>query len=263
MIYFYPFIFAKVIDRSDMFDQQWLLAECAKLPSHQTLEQFFRHLKCFAEQLEYQQVIYTVQPGFYRHDESVPPPIMLTTYDGEWLDYYLNRTYTQQDAILEYCRPDDGAPYQFKSSSALYGLTESDVQGMQNKGLSENGFALPFKNGSAISVIVLVDKGETVAIKDGKTSIKELIEQFAYHFNEAILQKFPRQFSQVDIPALTPKEREVILWLASGLGYDQIANRLTVGVSTVRKHVASVIKKLNARNSAHACALAVRWGLIY
>ena len=246
-----------------MFDQQWLLSECDKLSSHQTLDQFFQHLKLFADQLGYQQIIYTVQPAYYRQDESVPPPIMLTTYDGEWLDYYLNRTYTQQDAILEYCRAGEEEPYQFKSSSGLYGLTESDIQGMQDKGLSENGFALPFKNGSAISVIVLVNKGGKPAVMDANKTCKELIEHFAYRFNEAIFKSFPRQFSQVNTPALTPKEREVILWLASGLGYEQIAERLYVGMSTVRKHVASVIKKLNARNSAHACALAVRWGLIY
>ncbi|MEY8204201.1 MAG: LuxR C-terminal-related transcriptional regulator [Bermanella sp.] len=246
-----------------MFDQQWLRSECVKLSSHQTLEQFFQHLKYFAEQLACRQIIYTVQPEFYRHDESVPPPIMLTTYDGEWLDYYLNRTYSQQDAILEYCRPEHDAPYQFKSSSGLYGLTESDIQGMQDKGSSENGFVLPFKNGAAISVIVLVNEDKIEDKSTAKNSREALIEHFAYRFNQAMFKKFPCQFSPLDSPGLTPREREVILWLASGLGYEQIANRLVVGVSTVRKHVASVIKKLNARNSAHACALAVRRGLIY
>ena len=247
-----------------MFDQQWLDSESVKLKAHQTLEQFFQHLKLFAQQLGYQQIIYTVQPSFYKHDQSVPPPIMLTTYDGEWLDYYLNRTYTQQDAILEYCQSDNVEPYQFKPSTSLYGLTESDIQGMQGKGYSENGFTLPSHNGfGALSVIVLASKDNTTALDDDQGTHKELIEHFAYRFNEAILKKFPGQFSPANTPSLTAREREVILWLASGLGYEQIANRLNVGVSTVRKHVASVIKKLNARNSAHACALAVRWGLIY
>ena len=83
MIYFHALIFAQIIGRPDMFDQQWLDSESEKLKAHQTLEQFFQHLKLFAQQLGYQQIIYTVQPSFYKHDQSVPPPIMLTTYDGE------------------------------------------------------------------------------------------------------------------------------------------------------------------------------------
>ncbi len=239
-----------------MFDQQWLHSECEKLRLHQTLEQFYLHLKWFAQQLGYLQIIYSVQPSFNNNDQNVPPPIMLTTYDGDWLDYYLNRTYTQQDAILEYCLSDNGKPYQFKASTSLYGVTESDIQGMKSKGYSENGVG-------ALSVIVLASKDKASPLTHDKDTCKKLIEHFAYCFNSEILKKFPGKFSPSDSPNLTPREREVILWLASGLGYEQIAGRLDVGMSTVRKHVASVIKKLNARNSAHACALAVRFGLIH
>ncbi len=247
-----------------MFDREWLHAQCIKLDTHQTLEQFFLHLKSFAEKLDFKQMVYTVQPSFYKRDASVPPPIMLTTYDGKWLDYYLERTYTQQDAILEYCIHDDDEPYKFKASTSLHGITTSDLEGLQNKGLTDNGFALPtHKNFGAVSVVTLVDEDAEGVESDKENVRKEYIEYFAYRFNEAILKKFPGQFSPPNTPSLTPKESEVILWLASGLLYVQIAQRLDVGVSTVRKHVASVIKKLNARNSAHACALAVRWGLIY
>ncbi len=62
---------------------------------------------------------------------------------------------------------------------------------------------------------------------------------------------------------LTKKEIEVLDLIASGNTYDQIAKKMQVGISTVRKHVSSSIKKLDAKNSTHACALAVKHKIIF
>lgn len=64
------------------------------------------------------------------------------------------------------------------------------------------------------------------------------------------------------MPNLTPKEIEVLNWLAHGYTYEQIAKKMNIGVSTIKKHTSSSIQKMNAQNSTHACSLAVKWGLI-
>ena len=66
-----------------------------------------------------------------------------------------------------------------------------------------------------------------------------------------------------DSISLTRKEIEVLDLIASGNTYDQIARQMQVGISTVRKHVSSSIKKLDAKNSTHACALAVKYRIIF
>ena len=61
---------------------------------------------------------------------------------------------------------------------------------------------------------------------------------------------------------LTKKETEVLHWLAHGLTYDQVAEKLTVGSSTVRKHTSAILRKLSATNATHAVAIGINSGLI-
>jgi DNA-binding CsgD family transcriptional regulator len=61
---------------------------------------------------------------------------------------------------------------------------------------------------------------------------------------------------------LTDREREVLNRVAMGMGSTWIASTLGVSTSTVETHVRHCLRKLHARNRAHAIALGVRRGEI-
>lgn len=61
---------------------------------------------------------------------------------------------------------------------------------------------------------------------------------------------------------LTDREREVLNLVAMGMGSAWIAAALGVSSSTVETHVRHCLRKLGARNRAHAIALGVRRGEI-
>lgn len=61
---------------------------------------------------------------------------------------------------------------------------------------------------------------------------------------------------------LTERETEVLALMAEGLGNAAIADRLVLGVETVRTHVAAVLRKLEARDRTHAVVLAYGLGLV-
>jgi LuxR family quorum sensing-dependent transcriptional regulator len=61
---------------------------------------------------------------------------------------------------------------------------------------------------------------------------------------------------------LTPREREVLEWVAQGKSAWEIGEILTIKKRTVDEHVHTAVRKLGAVNRAHAVALAVRDGLI-
>lgn len=63
-------------------------------------------------------------------------------------------------------------------------------------------------------------------------------------------------------PALTSREREVLALVADGLTNAQVAAALSVGVETVRTHVAAVLAKLGARDRTHAVVLGYRAGVV-
>lgn len=69
----------------------------------------------------------------------------------------------------------------------------------------------------------------------------------------------PRQTSAV---ALTPREMEILEWMASPNTYKQIASRLNVSEETIRSHAKNILEKMKQPNRAQAVLSAMRMGLI-
>jgi DNA-binding NarL/FixJ family response regulator len=64
------------------------------------------------------------------------------------------------------------------------------------------------------------------------------------------------------VAKLTPRERDVLQALAEGLSDKEIAERLFVGIGTVRSHTTSLLSKLEVRSRLQALVFAVRHGLV-
>jgi DNA-binding NarL/FixJ family response regulator len=61
---------------------------------------------------------------------------------------------------------------------------------------------------------------------------------------------------------LTPRQLEVLSLLADGADTAEISERLHVSPTTARSHVATILRKLKARNRTQAVARAVAMGVI-
>jgi DNA-binding NarL/FixJ family response regulator len=61
---------------------------------------------------------------------------------------------------------------------------------------------------------------------------------------------------------LTPREREVLQMLATGLANKEIAARLVISEHTVKFHVASILGKLGASTRTEAVSTGIRRGLV-
>ncbi len=57
---------------------------------------------------------------------------------------------------------------------------------------------------------------------------------------------------------LTPREREVLAWVARGKSAWEIGEILDITKRTVDEHVQTTVRKLGAINRTHAVALAIR-----
>ena len=69
----------------------------------------------------------------------------------------------------------------------------------------------------------------------------------------------PQQSSSI---ALTPRELEILEWMASPNTYKQIAAQLCVSEETIRSHAKNILEKMNQPNRAQAVLTAMRIGLI-
>jgi DNA-binding CsgD family transcriptional regulator len=63
-------------------------------------------------------------------------------------------------------------------------------------------------------------------------------------------------------PQLTERQLAVLNGFADGLSTDEVAALLKISRNTVRHHLRLILAKLNARDRAHAVAIAMRLGIL-
>ncbi len=80
--------------------------------------------------------------------------------------------------------------------------------------------------------------------------------------DELLLPATPEMSPSALVEPLTPRENEVLQWLAEGLTNRAIALQLGISEHTVKFHVNAILGKLNAQSRADAVMRATRLGLI-
>ncbi len=70
------------------------------------------------------------------------------------------------------------------------------------------------------------------------------------------------QLQQAPPVSLTPRELEVLEWMASPNTYRQIAKQLSVSEETVRSHAKNILEKLGQPNRSQAVLFAIKQGYI-
>lgn len=106
----------------------------------------------------------------------------------------------------------------------------------------------------------------------GRTRERELIDQhihllravFVLPFETPVLRKQRESDSDWEPPqqwpALTPQESRVLACIVEGMSNKEIARYLRISYSTVKTHVANILRKLNVSNRTEATVLALKRG---
>jgi len=89
-------------------------------------------------------------------------------------------------------------------------------------------------------------------INEGNTVIDTNLMQMILHSERT---------SSTDV-SLSPRELEILKFIAGGMSYNQVANGLTISLSTVKFHVANTLTKLKVETRNEAILLAAKLGLI-
>ena len=94
-------------------------------------------------------------------------------------------------------------------------------------------------------------------INDSIFSRPKVAEQVLLQF-----QKLNRRADESVAAPITQRETQILTYICNGNSNKQIADLLNISEQTIKNHVSSILRKLNANDRAHAAMLAVRRGLI-
>ena len=108
-------------------------------------------------------------------------------------------------------------------------------------------------------VLKNIEPGELVR------AIRSIVGGEAYlHLDvmKKVLNHMQTQIKPAPSISLTPRELEVLEWMASSKTYRQIGETLSVSEETIRSHAKNILEKLGQPNRAQAVLAAIRIGLI-
>src|SRR3990172_6374280 len=108
-------------------------------------------------------------------------------------------------------------------------------------------------------VLKQIEPGELVR------AIRAVVHGEAYLHPEVMKRVLSRMTSgprQADTILLTPRELEVLEWMATANTYKQIALQLSVTEETIRSHAKNILEKMKQPNRAQAVLAALKIGLI-
>ncbi|HEY82264.1 MAG TPA: response regulator transcription factor [Dehalococcoidia bacterium] len=108
-----------------------------------------------------------------------------------------------------------------------------------------------------VDTIRRVARGEH-PINESLTSRPRLAEQVLQQFQELSWRSEAEGF----IAPLTPREMEILNYIAQGYLNKQIAAELDISEQTIKNHVTSILRKLNANARTEAVVVAIKQGLI-
>ncbi|MBI2868354.1 MAG: response regulator transcription factor [Chloroflexi bacterium] len=110
---------------------------------------------------------------------------------------------------------------------------------------------------SLVTTIRSVSHGEH-PINEALTTRPKLAEQVLHQFQEL----YWRNEAEALISPLTPRETEILNYIARGYLNKQIAGELGISEQTIKNHVTSILRKLNANARTEAVVVAIKQGLI-
>jgi DNA-binding NarL/FixJ family response regulator len=101
-----------------------------------------------------------------------------------------------------------------------------------------------------VAAVRLVRSGDALL---APSITRRLVERFAPAAGSSAARR--------ELSDLTPRELEVLRWLARGLSNAELAAELTLSEATVKTHVARILAKLGLRDRVQAVVLAYETGL--
>jgi len=185
------------------------------------------------------------------------------TYDPVWVNRYIAEDYVRIDPVVQGClRAFD--PFDWRRLDWSAKNVRAFFGEAREMGVGEQGYSIPIRGPNGQFAVLTVNDQSSDETWSGFTDQRaQDMLLLAHYVNQQALQ-----IEQAGAPVqpqfqnLSPREIDVLSYMAVGLSRMQAADRLKISEHTLRVYIESARHKLNAANTTHAVARALILGLL-
>jgi LuxR family quorum sensing-dependent transcriptional regulator len=193
--------------------------------------------------------------GLPTQRERFEPYVLLNTWPSGWYERYTQANHYRHDPCARQCfstiepfawdeLPDDAVSPE-KSRQVMDEATEFGLA---------HGFCVPLHNLYGFQAVVTM-AGEKVDMPPGARRMVHLLSLYAYGAAERLDQ--PVTYHDWN-DRLTPRETEVLRWIAVGKTAQDVGDILGISDFTVTEHLRHVRRKFGTTNTVHSVVEALK-----
>lgn len=195
--------------------------------------------------------------------EGARKPLCITNYPGEWAGHYLDQNYASHDFVARHASRST-IPFVWSDLSKNHRLTA------QQKSIFDEAKEAGLKSGGTVPIHGPASAKATFSVAN-RTTEEDFARLFLRHRHEIHLvatyvhEKIVGLGLHKPIDSairLTPREIEILTWIAKGKSRWEVGTILNISEDTVKAHLENVRQKLGAANTTHAIAIALLHGML-
>lgn len=193
--------------------------------------------------------------------QAAPSRFLVSNWTGDWLDTYFDRAFIKHDprtrAVALSGKPVSVADIRAGRCGFIPSEREIEVLDMAAERGRPHGLVVPVHGAQGYrGIVFLLGPGPDPGPRE-----RAILQFLAMHAHDR-MRSLSTSGEPGAMPALTPREIEVLTLARRGLGDDAIAQATDIAIRTVRFHFVNARNKLQARTRAEAIATAINLNLL-
>ena len=203
-----------------------------------------------------------VYHALYIPGSSTFNPILIPTYDPEWIRRYINNDYFQIDPVVNSGKrgflPLDWSTVDRESNRSISFFKEADRYGVGRQGIS-----MPVRGPAGERALFTITSNlPEVEWKRYRFNYIKEFQTISHYFHDRVMQLSGYRIATGNL-TLSPREMECLALTADGLVPKRVATRLKISDSAVRLYLRSAVRKLGCASIHQAVAKMVTLELIH
>jgi len=247
-----------MLDRTQSYRFEDFIRDSAAARDGKALFDLLRHA---VGQYGYDRLIFSAPLDF-----DLPPEWrrlgIYSTYPDDWLEEYERRSYAAIDPVLLAAASRNHAFTwaELERTSVYSDAQKRFMQAATADAGLHSGIGVPIHGQRMLQAGVGLASSTP---HDGAEAACDLVGAFCNQFYIAFKRLYAHAQVSSETRTLSPKEREILTWVAAGKTDDDIASILGISRNTVDTHMRSIFRKFDSGNRVTAVVHGIMHGHIH